>query len=140
LVANFSLSPQATVFVGLVEQISGVTPNNFTKKIFYTVEAEDGSVAEFSVTVGFGTWVDPQSWLNSIKTYPNPFANRLTIEMTIPADRIRIEDVLGRVVTDLHQPGSTRVEFDTNTWTAGLYFVRLYLNGKYVGVQKVMRE
>jgi hypothetical protein len=140
LVAYFSLSPQATAFVGLVEQISGITPNNFTRKVIYTVEAEDGSLAEFSVTVGFGTGIDPLSWLNNIKAYPNPFSNRLTLEMTVPADRIRIADVLGRVVADLTEPGSTLVEINTNGWTAGVYFVRYYLDGKYVGIRKVMKE
>jgi hypothetical protein len=51
LVATFSLSPAATVRVGSTPQVSGVTPNNFTAPVVYTVVAESGSVQDYVVTV-----------------------------------------------------------------------------------------
>ncbi|MDD2401728.1 MAG: hypothetical protein PHD60_05935, partial [Clostridia bacterium] len=37
--------------IGEVEQTSGTTENNFTDEVIYTVTAEDGSTATYTVTV-----------------------------------------------------------------------------------------
>lgn len=50
LVATFSFKG-ASVFVGAVEQQSGVTVNDFTKLVTYTVIAEDGSHQDYTVKI-----------------------------------------------------------------------------------------
>jgi hypothetical protein len=50
LVASF-LDTGATVKVGNVVQISGVTVNDFTNPVVYTIVAADGSTTNFTVTV-----------------------------------------------------------------------------------------
>ncbi len=140
LVANFTLSPMAKAYVGLVEQNNGVSPNNFTNPVVYTVEAEDGSTLEYTVTVSFYTGIDLKEWFSEIKTYPNPFSDRLTIEMTQPAERIHIINTLGQTVYDINKPGNDVVVIETGSWMKGIYFVRYYLQNKCAGVQKVIRE
>lgn len=54
LVATFATTG-VTVTVGDVRQESGVTSNDFTSDITYTVAAEDGSTAEYLVSVEVGT-------------------------------------------------------------------------------------
>lgn len=52
LVANFTLSAEATAKVGDTEQTSGTTTNNFTNPITYVVTAEDGTTTKnYTVTV-----------------------------------------------------------------------------------------
>ena len=51
LVAVFDLSQQATAYINNVEQISGVTENNFISPINYIIIAGDGSFKEWTVTV-----------------------------------------------------------------------------------------
>lgn len=52
LVANFTLSAEATAKVGDTEQTSGTTTNNFTNPITYVVTAEDGTTTKnYVVTV-----------------------------------------------------------------------------------------
>ena len=53
LVAEYSVSPGASVTVGGVEQVSGETQNTFVNKDkkVYTVVAEDGSEKKYEVTV-----------------------------------------------------------------------------------------
>lgn len=140
LVASFTLSPMARAYVGLVEQSSGVTPNNFTNPVVYKVEAEDGSTIEYLVTVSYNTLVDDQEWLAGVRVYPNPVADHLTIEMSEPADRIQIVNSMGQTVGDLVQPGNTVVEVQTIAWTKGIYFIRYFLGNKYVGVRKVVKD
>ena len=50
LIATFTATGQS-VKVGNVVQVSGVTPNNFTGQVIYTVTAEDDSTQNYTVTV-----------------------------------------------------------------------------------------
>ena len=50
LVATFSTTG-TSVKVGPTTQISGITPNNFTNPVLYTVTATDGTAANYTVTV-----------------------------------------------------------------------------------------
>lgn len=51
LVATFTISENATVAIGLNAQTSGVTANDFTSPVIYTITAQDGSVQNWTVTV-----------------------------------------------------------------------------------------
>ncbi|TSA35255.1 MAG: hypothetical protein D4R64_10085 [Porphyromonadaceae bacterium] len=140
LVASYILSPLAKAYVGLVEQNNEVTPNNFTNPVVYTIEAEDGSTMEYQVTVSFASAIGDQAWFNSTKAFPNPVADRLTLEMTQPADRIQIVNALGQTVSDLREPGRNVVVIETDAWMKGIYFIRYFREEKCVGVQKIIRN
>ncbi len=55
LKASFSNSPLSTVSKGGTQQESGVTSNDFTQPVTYRVTAEDGSTADYTVTVTVAT-------------------------------------------------------------------------------------
>jgi hypothetical protein len=65
LVANFTLSENATAKVGITEQVSGSTSNNFTSPVTYTITASDNSTRDWDVTVN----VNPPSTAADILTY-----------------------------------------------------------------------
>lgn len=48
-IADFTISAKAKITVSNVSQISGITKNNFTSPVIYTITAEDGSTATYSV-------------------------------------------------------------------------------------------
>jgi hypothetical protein len=50
LIANFAFKGR-TVMVGSTEQVSGVTKNNFSSPVTYTVVADDGTKKDYIVTV-----------------------------------------------------------------------------------------
>jgi D-alanyl-D-alanine carboxypeptidase len=54
LIATFSVAGNATVTVNGVTQTSGVTPNNFTSPVTYTVTTAGGAPQTFSVSVTTG--------------------------------------------------------------------------------------
>ena len=54
LVATFAVSGNSTVTVNGVAQTSGVTPNNFTSPVTYTVTTPNGKPQTFSVSVTTG--------------------------------------------------------------------------------------
>ncbi|MFF2092205.1 S-layer homology domain-containing protein, partial [Paenibacillus sp. NPDC058174] len=51
LAATFSSSAGSTVKIGNAAQTSGVTPNDYTSPVIYTVTAQDGSTKDYTVTV-----------------------------------------------------------------------------------------
>ena len=51
LVPTFQSSPNSTVRVVNTIQVSGVTANNFTSTVIYTVVAQDGTTKDYSVVV-----------------------------------------------------------------------------------------
>ena len=55
MTASFAASPKATVRVGDKVQESGVTQNNFSNSVIYTVVAEDGSTKNYTVSLDVRT-------------------------------------------------------------------------------------
>ena len=51
LIANFTLSPFAKAYIGVLEQISGSTINNFSQTIVYSIMAQNSSTKNFTVQV-----------------------------------------------------------------------------------------
>jgi putative ubiquitin-RnfH superfamily antitoxin RatB of RatAB toxin-antitoxin module len=70
LVAEFTLSEGATSKVGDVVQESGVTANDFTSPVTYTVTAEDGTTI--------------QDWIVTVTVAPNTETDILTYSFGIP--------------------------------------------------------
>jgi parallel beta-helix repeat protein len=72
LVATFAVSDGATVWVNGITQTSGVTANDFTDPVTYSVQAADGTTQSYTVTVGrSGGFV---SETLSSKLTPAPYA------------------------------------------------------------------
>ena len=67
LVATFTHNGEA-VYISSKPQVSGITVNDFTKSIAYTIEAEDGSKSVYTVSI---TWLPkevvqiPQIYINT---------------------------------------------------------------------------
>lgn len=63
---------------------------------------------------------------NELKIYPNPIINRFNISSTAPIDKVQIFNRLGlMIVIDRHI--SNDYSFDMSSFSAGIYFVRIYL-------------
>ena len=80
LVPSFSNSPLSAVYITGTKQISGVTTNNYTNPVTYTVKAEDGTSKTYTVTVTkqAGTGIQPIP--NApVYAYPNPAHDALFI-------------------------------------------------------------
>lgn len=67
-VATFSLNPKSKLYLGAVEQVSGVTKIDFTNTVSFTVKAEDGSTAEFAAQVN-KSGISPLAEVNMTTSY-----------------------------------------------------------------------
>lgn len=79
--------------------------------------------------------------------YPNPVAGEATVNFMLPRAgqaELTVTDALGRTVRRVQSGalsgGSHAVRWQPGTLTAGLYFVRLTLDGQSAGTQRVVVE
>lgn len=82
-----------------------------------------------------------------LPNYPNPFAGETTLHFTTPRSgvvRLEVFDVLGRqvkIITDQrYSRGAHRVRWDSAPLSSGVYFVRMGIDGRHVGGQKMVRQ
>lgn len=83
LTAVFVVSPHAKVFVANVLQTSGTNKNDFSNPVTYTVEAEDGTVKNYMVSIS----LEAEIMIFSIKELEDVTFNmdNLAITATVPA-------------------------------------------------------
>jgi len=128
LVATFTLSPGASAKIGAVDQESGVTENNFTDPVIYTVTAEDGTTTkDWTVTVS--VYVGIEDVENSaLAIYPNPNNGRFTLDFSDIYGKVnyQIYDTKGSIIIsdDFVANGSAIKEVSLNI-APGVYYVKL---------------
>ncbi|MEA3283787.1 MAG: lectin like domain-containing protein [Synergistota bacterium] len=85
LAASFDLSGGAFAAVGGIEQISGVTVNDFTSPVVYTVTAEDGSSRPWTVSTAIA-----------------PRTGKSVISYSLPGQRgVHIDGERGRITVNM---------------------------------------
>ena len=140
LIATFTISQLSTAYVGLVEQISGVTSNDFSSPVTYTVEAEDGTNLDYTITVTIGTGIEDDLWNNSIQVYPNPIKDELHIQMLKPVDYVIVTDLLGQVIHEISNPADTELYISASNWNTGLYIIQFFRDNKAVTHRKIIKQ
>ena len=128
LQANFTLSPGATAKIGTKLQESGVTTNDFSHSLIFSVISATGQVKDWNVSFSNQTGItSPENYGCSI--YPNPFKNTINVSLNRPVLSLRIEitDVLGRIVTVLSKNSEIKSteQIDLSMLSLGLYFVKI---------------
>jgi len=119
LVATFTISGDAEAKIGTTTQVSGVTANDFTSDVIYTIIAQNGDSQDWTVKVNVATSVENFDQSN-IRIYPNPANNYILIEDIDKINSIEIIDIFGKVVTC-----ETNNKIDISTFKRGVYFIRI---------------
>ena len=134
LVAKFTLSSGATVMVDSVNQVSGVTANDFTNVVKYDVTAANKTTKKsFEVTVK----IDEKSALSelesaNINVYPNPSKGAFKLNVLAGQLSIRIMDAAGREVYNFNEKNNLSNEISINLVDVenGTYFANIVNNGE----------
>jgi|GEM_PF-311431 len=127
LIATFSSSARSTVTINGVDQQSGITVNNFSAPLIYTVTAEDGSTKNFTVNLGEAPPNNPNDddgdgVLNADDQCPNtPFGTTVDVTgceiFSLPSDNFRVQ-VKGESCVDSNNGSITVTSTATNNFTA----------------------
>lgn len=138
LIATFTNSASSTVKVGGVTQTSGVTANDFTNPVIYTVVAQDGTTFSYTVILAGTTGID-KAEARSLKIFPNPAFGLLSIETESLIDHILVSNMLGQEVSTYHDINASSVSIDLSSQPKGVYFIKISC-GEKILIRKVMIE
>ena len=117
LTPSFTHSNDATVTVGSVKQISGVTANNYSNAVTYVVTAQDGTTANYTVRVT--TFASVSELQKSIHVYPNPTNQWVHIQTDLHLENIRVLNIHGTQQSVTLENGA----IDLATLAQGIYFI-----------------
>ncbi|MEQ8687664.1 MAG: T9SS type A sorting domain-containing protein [Imperialibacter sp.] len=80
LVVDFEVSEGAKVLVNGLEQISGVTPNNFSDSVLYEIQAQNPNYSQsWTVKVDIASQVLGVPANQNIRVFPNPTSGTVTL-------------------------------------------------------------
>ena len=119
LIATFTISGDAEAKIGTTTQVSGVTSNDFTSDVIYTIIAQNGDQQDWTVKVDVATSVENFDQLN-VRIYPNPANNYIFIDGIDKINSVELIDINGKVVTC-----GANNKIDISTFKRGMYFVRI---------------
>jgi hypothetical protein len=140
LVATFTASAKANVSVGQITQVSGITANNFTNPVTYTVTAEDGSTQNFIVNISIES--DKKSGISILTKnnviYPNPNNGEFFISAQQGDLKIEIKDLEGRIVYSnsiLNYQGD-KISIDLKAYASSIFIINI-LNNNTETISKI---
>ncbi len=109
-----------------------------------TLEADQEGVYTATVTDGFGCSSESEVFLDEVvcvgvsesnaslwKVYPNPVNDVLTIECPISA-QIEVRDISGRVIHQVANASSDKIQLDTTNWSAGVYVLVCHQQDQHI--------
>jgi hypothetical protein len=121
--------------------ITGETNQSYTATATgnYEVEVTKNGCVDTSNCVSVNT-TGLANIANSVKLYPNPASNQVTIVMNSVAEGATLEvlDVMGRMVHTV--PASQISTIDISALTPGMYQVRIVKNGQAVYTEKFLKQ
>lgn len=114
---------------GIVQNISGLSPNTFNRIV------EDTTLTDIQTESGESTIHE----FKLMQNYPNPFNPVTTISYSIAISgevKVRVYDILGMLVREIysgHKPaGNHSIQFDAANLSSGIYLYELVSNGNRI--------
>ena len=146
LVADFTISSGAEVYVSGILQESGVTANDFTSAVTYIIEAEDGTTQNWIITstTGIDDFSIPTSTTLN-QNYPNPFNPSTMINFTVgKRSYVNLSiynqngQLLSIVVNGEKEPGNYTVNYEASGLSAGIYYYTLTTDNKDITKKMIL--
>ncbi len=122
LIPTITISDKATV-----DPASG-TAKDFTNPVTYTVTAEDGSTAVYTVTISLSTGIQ-DALTGSYRIYPVPARSEITAAGIEDVTRIEIFDVTGNKLISEICEGMNQKDISVSHLAHGIYFIRFTTHG-----------
>lgn len=124
--------------------LNGAPIEGETEQTFSPTEGGDYLVEVFDAN-GCSSISEPYNWITvgigelefDLNVYPNPFSTQLVVVSESAIQVVEVLDVSGRMVFRF-KPNTSRVEFDTEGWANGVYFLQGETN-QGVFVEKVVK-
>ena len=136
---NVTAVPYAKITI-LNEDQSPATSGNLSNGFAVVVVSGDG-LKEVTYTFNF---YDPTLGINpeieSIKLYPNPLSDHLTIEGIAPQSTISIKNIYGNTLRTITNENSTSLELSTGDLLPGIYLIQIQSHNHYTFTHKIVKK
>jgi hypothetical protein len=141
---EFALSEGASLWVGLKEQVSGVSAQNFSQPVKYTVYSEDGKARrDYWIKPLVVLGEEPALSKSNFVVFPNPAGTAVNLQLPSSEKEITVEftsasgATFSRKTLYSNYAHSSVHQVDISDLTPGMYVVRM--KGKAsVGLAKLM--
>ena len=140
LIAVFTLSDDATAYLEGIEQISGVSENDFSNPVYYDIEAENGDIQQWTVTVQLGVSIDDHK--ETVEIFPNPVKDIVSIKTDHIIQYISLLDIHGCIVKQIYPEEKFNLNnfvTDLSELKRGIYFFLVNTN-ETVYYKKIIKE
>jgi len=108
------------------------------------VTDNNGCLDSSSVTVSNITGISKNTYENNVRIYPNPITGDITVEVTLPnatPAELRAYSSYGSLQGKYSlKQGFNKINIPASQWASGASLVGLYVNGKQVLVEKVVKN
>jgi len=85
--------------------------------------------------------IENEAHQNSIKLFPNPVTDWLTISVPDSAiEQLQVFGIDGRLFYSNTTATQTTIQLDVSRWPVGMYFICVYAGNNLVGTEKVVVE
>ncbi len=125
MTAIFTVSDRATVQIDSIVQVSGLTINDFTDSVVYTVVAESGATRNYTVRSDIAPFVQHATAL--VTLHPNPATSFVFLQSSENITSIVAYETNGRVVR-MWTANSDRECVSVSDFESGIYFIRVETN------------
>ena len=116
-----------------------------TSKVVPTVDGENCFTVTAVCIVGESSLSIPSCVVGiaqyengTVRLYPNPTREKVTVESTVPFDRIEVCNLMGRTLATIQGTGNTRADIALH-YESGLYLVKVW-TGNHCTVSKVVLQ
>lgn len=140
LTAFFSLSDKAKAYIQSIQQVSGITLNNFSEPVIYQIVAQDGSQQEWTVEVLVASQITEVAHVRKMLVFPNPVGQTLYLKNMNPEKcpyEVTIYNSNGKEVFRKIVTGLEVHTIPVGNLTEGIYWVTIR-NQTYMQTEKII--
>lgn len=139
LIASFSLSSQAEVSVGGTLQESSVTSNDFTSPVTYTIEAGNGDMQDWTITVTEDPLGIYKILENNVSVFPNPTNGIVNFRFNDNSIRkITISDITGKQIIEKTEIKQNE-QINLSHSESGIYIISIQTDNEIYNTKIVKR-
>ena len=139
LIADFAISPYATLRLDSINQYSGIDSNNYCLPLTFTVISEVGTKSNYTVIVD-GSKINSIAFAlkNNINIYPNPTNGYFKVEKNCDINSIKISNQQGQILKTFYKDDYDNINI--SDLPSGIYFVIFYDKINFSVTKKIIKN
>ncbi|MGB1039286.1 MAG: T9SS type A sorting domain-containing protein [Flavobacteriales bacterium] len=117
--------------------LSGVPASTSFEKFVFLVNSSTATpdsifLDNFRFLFDNSVGINENKSINTLKLFPNPFSNQITVESKVQIDQIRVMDLTGKTLIDITEINNNKTVVDLQSLLSGSYLIQILdVNGNF---------